>query len=151
MKTKLSILLIFLSLSAFGQKIEWKPILIKSTCFFVAGTFEGVRDEIDFHYSEFQHTFPNANPQFCNPDLSHLNKWKNHDPLQGEAFWQSSRLFVGTTDLYHNMNLNRNIFLVVGAAIPINGKKKWYVYCIEAATYWAAFNTGKTVVFELIK
>ena len=151
MKTKLTFLLLLFSFPAFSQQIELKPLLLKSTCFFVAGSFEGLREEIDFHYSEFQHTFPNADPQFCNPDISHKNKWKNGDPLQGEAFWQSSRLLVAPTDLYHTLNTGRNIFLVTGAVIPLHGKKKWYVYAIEAATFWAAYNTGKATVHKLIK
>lgn len=151
MKTKLTTLLIFVSLSAFSQQIEWKPLLLKSGCFFIAGSFEGLREEIDFHYSEFQNTFPKANPQFCNPDLSWRNKYKNGDPLQGEAFMFSTNLFVASTDLYHLTNTGRNVFLVTGAVIPLHGKKKWYVYAIEAATFWAAYNTGKASIHKLIK
>lgn len=38
----------------------------------------------------------------------------NGDPMQGEAFWQSSRMFVFMTDGWHLMKFARNVFMYLG-------------------------------------
>lgn len=48
--------------------------------------------------------------------ISHLNKWKNFDKSQGEAYWGSSRWFVWLTDAWHFFK-SLMIVLIVGAII----------------------------------
>jgi len=47
-------------------------------------------------------------------------KWKNGRKEDGEAFWQSSRTFVGTTDWYHFSEEVYNLFLSLAiACLPV--------------------------------
>ena len=44
---------------------------------FLAGAFNGVSQDLLFHYNEFETTFPHADPQFWDPEISWVNKYKN--------------------------------------------------------------------------
>lgn len=152
MKTKLTFLLLIFSFPAFSQTGKQKTVLFvtKTSCFFFAGAFEGTKDAIDFHYKDFKKVFPNANDQFCNPDLSWKNKYKNGDPQQGEAFPFSSTLLVSQTDLWHKLNRNRNVCFVVGASIPLNGKIDVKQIALEIVSYYSAYLAGKYLTYDLI-
>ena len=51
-------------------KIQWRKEIVPITAMFLAGAANGINQDLLFHYHEFESTFPNANPQFWNPDLS---------------------------------------------------------------------------------
>ena len=44
--------------------MKWKKEVLPITAMFLAGAFNGVNQDLLFHYQEFQSTFPNANPEF---------------------------------------------------------------------------------------
>ena len=148
MKSLITALLICFSLFAYSQT-NTQLIAIKTGYFFAAGCLDGLHDKIDFRYDDFKRLFPEAKDQFCNPDISWRNKYKNGDPLQGEVFWQSSRMFVCATDLFHLTNTGRTFLCVVGAAIPLNGKITLKELAVQAVVYLVAYNTGKYIVYEL--
>lgn len=82
--------------------------------FFLAGLSEGMMDWLQFRLDVRNPLYRN---QFWSPDISWRNKW-DIDPftnrILGEAFWQSSRLFVFITDGWHLMKFFRNVFIFGG-------------------------------------
>ena len=118
-KTFTLILFLLISIFSFGQRREFKLIeeIPSMSTMFLAGAFNGVSQDLLFHYHEFENTFPNANSQFWDPEISWINKYKNGDPLQGARFPGSTTILVGTTDGYHAMLSSRDIMVVTSIAL----------------------------------
>lgn len=115
---------------------------------FISGVAEGFMDYLDFHYSK-----PNY---YLNPNYSYLNKYKNHDPAQGERFIGSTTVFVSLTDAWHGLKLVRNTANIT--AITLKGigqfkrqRQKWYVYILEGAGYYIVNRVGFTLGYKLFK
>lgn len=79
--------------------------------FLIAGLAEGMMDWLQFRLNVSHAMYDSM---FWNPEFSWRNKWKDRIPALGEAFWQSSRLFVFVTDGWHLMKFTRNIALYLG-------------------------------------
>jgi hypothetical protein len=75
---------------------------------------------------------------FVDPSISWLNKYKNHDPAQGEAFWGSTTIFVMFTDLWHAM---KHLFLVFlfGSMIPLGFTFHWWIPLLMYPTFTLLF------------
>jgi len=116
------IILMLISTLSWGQQREFKLIeeIPSMSAMFLAGAFNGVSQDILFHYNEFENTFPNTDPQFWDPSISWVNKYKNQDPLQGARFPGSTTILVGTTDGYHAMLSSRDIMIVTSIALSSN-------------------------------
>lgn len=148
----LTIILLFLSSLCWGQqKITFKEEIPALSCMFIAGAFNGVNQDLLFHYNEFQTTFPNADPQFWDPSISWRNKYKNGDPTQGEAFLGSNTVFAGLTDGYHATILSRNIMITT--SIIISPKSKgWKPFLKRTLLYSLSYGIGFELVYaKLIK
>ncbi len=65
----------------------------------LSGVSNAIKDTVDHHYPIS--IFKNFNPKFWSRELSWRNKYKDGDPLQGEAFWGSTTYFVVLTDAWH--------------------------------------------------
>jgi hypothetical protein len=76
-------------------------------CLMVAAVGKAAMDTLRFHFdrSIFSRW---ENQYFVDPAISWRNKYKNHDPAQGERFPGSTTIFVFTTDLWH---LSQFVFL----------------------------------------
>lgn len=85
-----------------------KKYIIPCAALFVSGCLDGLSETIDFHYTKFQSVFPNANPQFWNPAISWVNKYKNNNPADGRKFLGSEGTLVFLTDAYHALRTARN-------------------------------------------
>ena len=158
METKTTIVAILFLLfitSAFPQpniKQQLKQNVPGIALFTVAGASNAITEVLRHDYASFKRTFPTANDNFWNPNLSWKNKYKNGDPKQGEAFFGSTTAFVGATDGYHLTRTINNICIVAAIAIKIGEKKrKWYEYAIDAGTYAVAYSIGFNVTYELIR
>ncbi len=68
---------------------------------FLAAVSNSVMDVLQFRYSASVFAKPPFQQQFCNPQLSWKNKWKNGNPAEGESFLGSSTIWVFTTDAWH--------------------------------------------------
>jgi hypothetical protein len=115
---------------------------------FISGVAEGLMDYLDFHYSK-----PNY---YLNPDYSYLNKYKNHDPVQGERFWGSTTVFVSTTDAWHGLKLVRNTGNMTALVLKGLGslgrqKQRWYVYILEGVGYYLVNRAGFTLGYKMFK
>lgn len=131
-------------------KLGTMPYTIKAkehipvvSCLLVAGVAEGIMDQLQFHYDK-----PD---QFWNPDVSWRNKYYNNTPSQGLTFW--GKYMPMFTDGWHLMKGINHITLL--GAITFKGiygeKKKWWIYLVEGATYWAINRIGFQIGYKIIK
>jgi len=141
-----AIILLFLSSICYSQQREFKLIeeIPSMSTMFLAGAFNGVSQDLLFHYNEFENTFPNTTPQFWNPEISWVNKYKNGDPLQGARFPGSTTILVGITDGYHAMLSSRDIMVVTSIALS-SKSRSWKHFLKKTAVYTIAYGIG----FEL--
>ena len=80
------------------------------TSMFVSGMLDGTIESINYHYMNgFQPVFPHANPQFWNPSVSWVDKYKNNNPNMGPKYFGSTTFLSFTTDAYHLLRTGRNI------------------------------------------
>lgn len=126
-----------------NNKIKLKRYIPSAVCFFISGCFDGVMDYLQFHYSK-----PN---QFWNPDISWTNKYKNHDPAQGEKFPGSTSVFVWTQDGWHLCKFSKNAFLFTGVVLNPWKKERWYIYALKGLSYWVIHKAGFNIMFHLLK
>ena len=145
------ILFLLVSISCFGQKREFRLIeeIPSMSTMFLAGAFNGVSQDLLFHYNEFETTFPNANTQFWDPEISWRNKYKNGDPLQGARFPGSTTILVGTTDGYHAMLSSRDIMIVTSIALS-SKSRSWKHFLKKTAVYTLAYGAGFHLTYRTI-
>lgn len=157
-------LLVFILLfSTVQAQTNWKAIGIKSALMFTAGFADGVAEQIRIDYSQFKRTHPNANDQFWNPNKSWINKYADglqpyevqwyhfgNAPYYKERFPFSSTIFVNTTDGYHLARSYRNFAMITAIVVPINGKKNFKQYAIEAIAYFVSYGAGFTLSYDVI-
>lgn len=110
----------------------------------LGGLFEGIMDYLQFHY--------NGLSDFMNPQYSWKNKWKEGDPLKGERFWQSSRMFVFVTDGWHLFKFLRNLSIMICIALLLiyTGQSLLWSICAVALlrlAYGVGFYLG--FVYEI--
>jgi len=119
---------------------------------FLSGASDGTAETLRDHYQEFKITFPNANDQFWNPDISWKNKYKNGDYRQGPKFPLSTTVFVWTTDGYHLMRFSKNTLLVATIALHTRQKRSFKNHLLNVAlhtiSYHLGFNTAHKLVFR---
>lgn len=87
------------------------------TIFFVSGVLNGMREASSFHWEAFQQTFPNANPEWWNDDISWMNKYEDGDVSKGPDFPGSTTIFVFTTDAYHALTMSDRLCLITGSGL----------------------------------
>ncbi len=111
--------------------------------FLIAGAAYAIKTAVLFRYQDTP--FKNFSPKWWNPDISHLNKWKNGDPSQGEKFPLSSTVLVGFTDAFHFFQSLTVTFVAAAAITEMMGEVlslKWIMFVLLLK---AAF----TIPFEL--
>ena len=126
-------------------EVQWRKEIAPIVSMFLAGAANGLNQDLVFHYHEFQSTFPNANPQFWDPDLSWRNKYLNGDPAQGERFPGSSTVFSGITDGYHATVLTRNLFITTSICLSPQ-TRGWKPFLTKTLVYSLSYGLG----FELV-
>ena len=128
---------------------------------FLSGAADGFGDVLQFHYSEFEQVFPNANEQWFNPELSWRNKYKNGDPNQGQRYPGSISVFVAGTDAWHASKLTRIATMSTALAIapvqivdptrPNYRKRQWLKkFVLRTLAYSASYHTGQFLVYNVI-
>ena len=148
---RILIILLFSS-SLFAQpKLELNKILIGSATSFGGGMAWGLHEVIHYHYPKFQQRHPGADPNFWNPAVSWQNKWKNGDPLQGEAFPLSSTALAWTTDAKHILGIMSNGSIVIATCVvTIGEKRKWWEYGIDMVASGLARSAGFYLTYNII-
>lgn len=121
-----------------------------------AAVCKAIMDTLMFHYGES--VFKTANPYFWNPLFSWMNKYKDHDPKLGEAFFLSKSVFVGFTDAWHMFGMFNAFFLIAAIVIysPITKiKQKWLSLIVDftilKVTHQVIFHVLFTYAFMVKK
>lgn len=116
---------------------NYKKTLIGCSIAFIGGISSGYHETTLNHYPKFKAVHPYANNKYFNPAESWVNKYKNGDPMQGEAFFLSTTALVPFTDFYHLTNtIDRLGLLGSTVYVTIGEKRKWWEYGIDiVATY----------------
>jgi len=96
-------------------------LIISILLLILAGIGKAIMDTLQFHFpvSIFSKYWKN---KWLDPSISWRNKYKNNDPLQGEAFPGSTTIFVFVTDCWHfaQFVFLRSILAVV-VVFPLSG------------------------------
>lgn len=146
MRKAITLALLIVALSATAQRYNWKrPQLWAGVGMgFTSGLAWGVHEKIMFHYPIFQKRFPNANPQFWNPQVSWLNKYKNNDPEQGR-----NGKPVVFTDAKHLLASTHQVAIFsAGIIVVIGEKRKWWEYALDIAAVSLARSAGNYIGFN---
>jgi hypothetical protein len=130
-------------------KFRLKEHIAAAALMFMAGASDGFNQVVSYKYFAFKKAFPKVNDVFWSPQVSFRNKYKHHDPAQGEKFFGSTSFLVWTTDAYHASRFAEHLFMAGTVAVKISQqKKKWYYYIAEAAGYWIVNRAGFAVVYN---
>lgn len=118
---------------------------------FLSGVASGYNEVILHHYPQFKRVHPEANDSYFNPDESWLRKYKNLDPSQGPAFWQSTGFLAPVTDFYHLTGVIDHGALLCGSVVLVIGeKRKWYEYAIQIVGGIAVRSAGFSLIYDVI-
>ena len=113
----------------------------------VAGLSDGVSDANFFH-----HAFRGS--QYADFWISWTNKYKNHDPAQGKAYFGSTTFLVWTTDLYHLTNTFRDVTQSVSVAASFADikdiKHKWKFILLKAGINYGFNRAGHFISYDII-
>lgn len=102
-------------------------------CLYFAGLCEAAMDALAHYYE--QSIFKKLNPNYWNPVVSGVNKWKNGDRTQGERFFLSSTLLVGFTEGWHLFKMGRTLLLFSAIAV-ITG---WFIALLMMCVFKGSF------------
>jgi len=162
MKHLILITFLLTSMMSFSQP-DWNVIIKKSALMFVGGFADGTAETLRVHYNEFKEVHPNANDSYWNPSKSWYNKYADGlqpyqnkwyhlgiKPAYKERFPYSTTVFAWTTDGYHLLRTGRNMLLITAIVIPINHKKSFKNYAIEAVSYSIVYGAGFTLAWDVI-
>lgn len=129
-------------------KDHWK----QGALLVVAGACDGSMDALRFHFNDVQRVFPDINEDFWNPRLSYNRKYKNNDPLQGEAFFMSSRSLVCFTDGWHALKAVRNVSISIGLTINIDdiGSKNIWCYAVDVVYFTMCRFVGFYLTYDVL-
>lgn len=119
-----------------------KSMIAPALCMFVSGAADGTMDYLSYHYD--------GNSQFWQPRISWTNKYKHHDPTQGERFPGSTTVFVAFTDGWHMCKMIRNTSTVAAVVLNLGHKEKWYNYLFRGLVYTAVNRLGFVVTYYWI-
>ena len=144
MKTLTIILLSLFSLTLPGQQVKQylKHNAVSLSLCFAGGAFDGFNEVLDFDYPAFKRTFPKANDNFWNPNISWQNKWKNGNLDEGRRFPGSTTIFVWTTDGYHLTKTMTKACITASIVLHIGKKQRWWKYGLDFLTYSVAYSAG---------
>jgi hypothetical protein len=110
---------------------------------FLAGAAKGFNETLWFHWGYFHRKLPKANPQWFNPRVSSLNKYKDHDPDKGARFPLSTSALVMLTDQYHLNNFINRASIAAAIVIKIGQKKRPFKhYVFDMLYYTATYQAG---------
>ena len=132
-------------------KDYWKRNGVSCGMMFNAGLAEGYNNALQFHYAGFKKVYPFAKDQWADPCQSWTNKYRGHDPQNGEAYPFSTSALVWTTDAWHFTKFQRDMYLGCAVAFKIGGgKQKWFWYLFDIAVYSVFMDVGFNISYTLL-
>ena len=134
-----------------AEKPKWridKNKILTGSLVLVAGSAKGFNETLHFNYKAFENTFPGANENWFNPQISWRNKYKDGDPDNGPKFFLSTSVLVMVTDQYHLNNFINRAALMSALVIKIGeGKKPFKHYLFDLAYYSACYTAGFAAMY----
>ena len=119
---------------------------------FTAGASKGFNETLMFHWKAFHRAFPNANPQWFNPNISWRNKYKDGNPDAGSRFPLSTSVLVMFTDQYHLNNFINKAAWTSTVILKIgDGKKPLKHYLFDLLYYTACHQLGFMLTYYPFK
>lgn len=132
-------------------KSNKKSYLITGLVVFVEGMLNGVGQDMQYHYAEFKRTFPNANDQFWNPNISWKNKYMDVDGGDyREKFSLSKTALVWTTDGKHLIDTAQRGLVTTALILSYNKRKNWKHYLLDAAALTLIRSAGFHLTYSII-
>lgn len=118
-----------------------------------AGFLEGEREVCRNDYSRYLRVHPHANPQWSNPKVSFVNKYRNYPTDKREKFIGSKTVFAWATDKHHMNGTGRNLFLVGGTCITLSLYEKPSLKQIikQGLINWGSFALGTGIAHYLYR
>ena len=117
---------------------------------FISGFADATAEALKHKYDRVGGKWHFDDDQYWDPKISWTNKYKNHDPAQGEAFFGSKTFLVWTTDGYYMTRMVRNLTCVAAITLNIGEQKVWWRYLLEAVMYYLSFTMGFNLAYEVI-
>lgn len=142
---------IFMVTTSLFSQTPYKPTraVLPASVAFVSGMSNGLNQTLQHHYNRFERAFPNADPNFWNPDVSWRNKYAGGLPENGERFPGSKTVFVWTTDAFHLTNtIHRTTLFTAGCMVTIGEKRPWWHYALDIGITYAAHTAGFHLVYS---
>lgn len=125
-------MLLLCSLSA-QEKYNWRRAIAPASLSLVSGAAWGLHEATQHHWPQFKSTFPNANPQFWNPDES----------------WQRPIYMGYKFDAKHMLaSSNQGLMLGAGITIAIGKKRPWWHYAADVGISFAAYSIGNEFTYN---
>ena len=151
MKQAFILLLFAASLSAYGQKYDWRKAIAPASFALVSGACYGFHETAVHHPDNFPERW---NKMYWDDRVSWRNKYQNGDPAQGERFFGSTSFLVWTTDAKHLFGTAHRVTLFgagvsAGIVYKTGERRKWWHYAVDSAITFAAFTVGFHSVYSL--
>ena len=119
--------------------VIWQYVIVGILIMF-SGIDKAIQDKLQFHFDKS--VFKKLG-DYWNPTTSWKRKYKNGDPLQGEAFLGSTTIFVSLTDAWHLFGLIRE-FSIIGA-LAIATLNPWLL--LSYVIFFGSFHIFFTWIF----
>jgi hypothetical protein len=114
----------------------------------LAGASKGFNETLMFHWDAFHKRFPNANPQWYNPEMSWKNKYREGNPALGARYPLSTSTLVMFTDQYHLDNfINKTAWMSAVMIRMGEGKKPFTHYLLDMLYYTACHQLGFAMTY----
>jgi hypothetical protein len=134
-----------------SDKLKWKidgNKLLTGGLVFIGGTAKGFNETLHFNYKNFENTFPGANKQWFDPQISWRNKYEGGNPENGPNFFLSTSAFVMFTDQYHLNNFIHRTSILTALVIKIGeGKRPFKHYMYDLLYYTVCYQAGFSAAY----
>ena len=133
-------------------------IIASITAVFLAGSFNGVMDSLQFHYGQNgwhpqgTETFLGGTEQYWNPAKSWTNKYKDNDVTKGPAFFAANTALVFLTDAWHLAKFIMTKLFYASAILIFFWKTKnprWWYPVLVFCAFWVVFALGFHSIYTL--
>lgn len=130
----------------------WQLTVFPVLLIIIAGLANAAMDTVSFHWGTS--IFTKYNPNYFNPAVSWVNKWRiENGAITGEKFLFSSTFFVALTDFWHTCKfLYQNcliaaMVLFVCTALESNRLGYWVTFFALKILLMVSFSTGYDWLF----
>ena len=110
----------------------------------IASAANAVMDTLSFRFSQSVFASATNARNWLDPQTSWRNKWKNGDPVQGEAFLFSSTALVALTDAWHLAKAIAILCILLAILLPFTlvFKLPWFG--------WLGIFVGMKLLYGLV-